>query len=126
MLYLQVQVAARSNITQVSGNFIAGEKVKINGREDISRTVEGSTRLVLMMYSPLIKILVILIANKKRNDKLLLDLETLKLRYQSDGKVLPQVLMLTFQRFKPGDVVIFEAPNTRTMSIHQFLQKCCS
>ena len=39
-------------ITQVSGNFRPGEKILINGVEELSRSVESVRAMVLMMYSP--------------------------------------------------------------------------
>ena len=101
------------NVTQVSGTFIAGEKVKINGREDISRTVEGSTRYGINDVYSFDQDPGNFDCQKKLTKRPVASIGDAEVKVdQSDGKVTSGS-NVDFRAFKPGDVVIFEAPNTR-------------
>ena len=95
------------SVTQTSGNFRPGEKILINGAEDISRTIEEVTPYGINDVFSFGQSGDSFTANKKLNDRIppRLGNGTVNIAVSGAGATVTAPRIDSFQRFKPGDVI---------------------
>ena len=107
LLFLQVLDLALSQSHKLSGNFRPGEKILINGAEDISRTIEEVTPYGINDVFSFGQSGDSFTANKKINDRIppRLGNGTVNIAVSGAGATVTAPRIDSFQRFKPGDVI---------------------
>ena len=108
-------------ITQVSGNFRPGEKILINGVEEISRSVESVKAYGINDVFSFAQSGNSFTANKKINDRIPPRLGTGEVTIDLSGSTATVTAprIDSFQRFKPGDIIRYTDNKSGTQTQFQ-------